>query len=410
MKPVLIGWQPKPWWRALRPLTCILSPAGGGEEFSLSRWRERVRVRVALAPFNCKWLFFLAVALAAGCVTDPFSQLEMTTPQLSSAQLAELQKRAQPPAALGIQVQQQGVLLRFAGVNEYKVPPVVTQPLEKMASADLTAPGGQFRVPVVKATINGQADVRVLLDSGSNRNLLGYSLARRLNVPAIAGLKPMSSFGIGGMVDNYPALVALMQIGGMELRRVFTLISPDTQVLTFRAGLFGDTHLMVFGVSQLRSLSYLTLDYLHGTVTFGAHESYRPDPTLAFSTAAPLRWESDLPYVDVMIDNRWKRPSLIDTGGDYGLVLPRAQASGMHYWQPSRGPVSASHGVGGATLDTRYTVKRVTLGGATFVDVPARTIASGPEMSDRQLMLGNVLLRRYRVTFDFRNNQLWLER
>ena len=357
-----------------------------------------------------RWLVLFVVALAAGCVTDPFSQLETTTPQLTTAQLNDLQKRAQPPAALGIQVQQQGVMLSFAGINEYKVPPMVTQSLEKASSSDLTAPGGQYRVPVVKATINGQANVRVLLDSGSNRNLLGYSLARKLGVPAIAGLKPMNSFGIGGMVDNYPALIALMQVGGMELRRIFALISPDTQVLNFRAGLFGDTQLMVFGVSQLRSLSYLTLDYLRGTVTFGARESYQRDRSLNFGTAVPLRWESDLPYVDVMIDEKWKRPSLIDTGGDYGLVLPRAQASGMHYWQPSRGQVSASHGVGGSTLDTRYVIKRVTMGGANFMDVPARTIASGPEMSDRQLMLGNVLLRRYRDTFDFRHNQLWLER
>jgi len=49
------------------------------------------------------------------------------------------------------------------------------------------------------------------------------------------------------------------------------------------------------------------------------------------------------------------------------------------------------------------------LGGATLVTVPARTIVIGPEPAGGQMLVGNEVLRQYRVTFDFKNQQFWLE-
>jgi hypothetical protein len=34
----------------------------------------------------------------------------------------------------------------------------------------------------------------------------------------------------------------------------------------------------------------------------------------------------------------------------------------------------------------------------------------GPEAAGGQVFLGNAVLRRYRVTFDFKHSTLWLER
>jgi hypothetical protein len=55
-------------------------------------------------------------------------------------------------------------------------------------------------------------------------------------------------------------------------------------------------------------------------------------------------------------------------------------------------------------------VKVAKVGGATFTRVPARTGLIGPEIGGGNVFLGDVVLRRYRVTFDFKHDVVWLER
>ena len=249
------------------------------------------------------WRPFLSVVLAllaASCATDRYGKLETATPTLSPAQIAELQKTAKTPEELGIQMQVTGSSVAFAGVNIVEASENVTVPLVEIPTDKPRETGGLYRAPVILATVNGKTDVRLLLDSGSNRNLFGYTLARSLGIPTIAGLKPMTGYGIGGAVDNYGALVPTMQIGSIGFQKTVAIIGPDAQVLGFTRG----SQVMLLGVNALRGLSYLAIDNLHGNVIFGAHDAYLPDDTLPFMTTAPLHWLGELPAVDVSIDGR----------------------------------------------------------------------------------------------------------
>ena len=146
---------------------------------------------------------FLTVAvalLAAGCASNRQPQLETTTPTLSPGQVAELQRNTKTPEELGIQMQVTERGTGFDGVNLVDAREDVTVPLVEIASDKPYRPGGMYRAPVFVASVNGNAAVRVMLDSGSNRNLLGYTLARSLGIPLITGLKPVTGHGIGGSV------------------------------------------------------------------------------------------------------------------------------------------------------------------------------------------------------------------
>ena len=167
---------------------------------------------------------------------------------------------------------------------------------------------------------------------------------------------------------------------------------------------------MIFGINALKQFSYLAIDSLAGQMTLAPRDEYLPDSDSAFVTAVPMRWLGDLPCVDISVDGRGTIPCVLDTGGDYGLLLPRARAQELGYWKPGRGSVNASRGVGGAGLDTRYEVKQAKLGGATLVKVPGQSILIGPEPLGGEMLIGNQVLRRYRVTFDFRRSVVWLER
>jgi hypothetical protein len=349
--------------------------------------------------------------LLAGCATSPHSQLETATPMLSPAQVAELQQNAQTPDQLGIEMQVTERGINFGGgVNALDARESITVRLLDVSADNPNAPGGSYRVPVILATVNGTPGVRVLLDSGSNRNLFGFTLARSLGIPLIAGLKPMTGYGIGGAVDNYAAVIPSLQIGSIEFRKTIAIVGPDAQVLNFTRGFRDKAQLMILGVNALRGASFLTIDSLRGTVIIGANEAYLPDDTLKFMTTAPLRWVNELPAVDISIDGRDPVPCILDTGGDYGMLVPRTGAIELGYWKPGKGELTTSRGVGGASLGASYMIKEARVGGERLVRIPGHTTLVGPEPGGGQVFLGNVMLRRYRVTFDFKQGVLWLER
>ncbi len=343
-------------------------------------------------------------------MTDPYAQLEKATPVLSPVQVAELQKSAKTSEELGIRMQLARGMAGFGDVNVIEAHENVAAPMVEIPTDQPRQPGGRYRAPVVLASVNGNPDVPVALDSGSNLNLFGYTLARSLGIPLITGVKPITSHGIGGSVDNYAAILPEMQIGSIQFRRMMTLVGPDEQVLGMTHSFWGDKQVMLLGVGALRELSYLTIDNLRGNVIFGARDGYLPDDTLTFMTAVPLHWIGRLPAVDISVDGREAVTCILDTGGDYGMLLPRTRANEWGYWSPGKGPLTIPGGVGGASLATTYQVKVVKVGGATFTRVPARTGLIGPEVGGGNVFLGDVVLRRYRVTFDFKRDTLWLER
>ncbi len=348
--------------------------------------------------------------LLAGCASDPLARLETTTPTLTAAQVATLQRRAQSPEALGIEARLTPVSVAFGGVNQLDATGEATVPLVKFPRTAAREAGEEYRLPVILAKVNGRDHVRVLLDSGSNRNLLGYTLANALDVPIVAGVKPMTGLGIGGAAEAYAGIVPQLDIGAVRMQRVVALVGADAQALGFTRGLFDNKQVMILGLNALRGLSYVSIDYRAGTVTLAASETYTAGATATFATRVPMWWDGDLPFVDVKLDAKKVRPCIVDTGGDYGFLVPRAVARELGYWKPGKERLNTAGGIGGASLGTSYTIREATLGGATFKQIRSRTDLVGPEPAGGRLLLGNAVLRQYRVTFDFRQGLLWLER
>jgi aspartyl protease len=313
------------------------------------------------------------------------------------------------PEELGFQMRVAENAAGFNGVNVIDARENVTVPLLEVLSDKPYLPGGRYRAPVIVASVNGRAGVRVMIDSGSNRSLFGYTLAHSLGIPLIAGLKPITGHGIGGSVEDYIALVPAMQIGSIGFQKMVAIIGPDAQVLSFTRE--GNAQVMLLGVNALRGLSYLTIDNLRGKMIFGAREAYLPDDTLPFMTTASLHWLGDLPAVEISIDGREAMACILDTGGDYGMILPRTRAIELGYWTPGKGAVTVPGGVGGASLAASYEIKQAKVGDATFTRIAGRTGLIGPDIGGGQaVFLGNAVLRGYRVTFDFQRNTLWLEK
>ncbi len=349
--------------------------------------------------------------LLAGCAGAP-PRGEKESPRLAATQTSELQKRAKSAEQLGIEiVAEHGRLLGARRVNEISAAKSVTVPLVG-APGSAAGSGNRYPLPCILATVNGHEGQRVVLDSGSNRVLLGYSLAGDLDIPLIAGLDPVPAHGMGGQgqVNAYWAIVPKLNIGSLELHRLMALVVPDAEVLTYRRSFWGNAQVMIVSVSGLRNLSYLSLDYPRGMATFGSEAEYLPDAAATFATAIPLRWENELPVVDGVLERQYRTACVVDTGGDYGLVLSRAVATELGYWKPGWGSAETSRGIAGEEEGKGFVVHEVKIGEAIFRQVPARARSTGPEPLGGRVLLGNHEMRQYRVTFDFKRSVLWLER
>jgi hypothetical protein len=335
--------------------------------------------------------------------------LPVATPGLSPAQVAALRQRAQDAATLGIQLRRTSTGIHFWGVNELRAPRTVAVPLLKLPSAAASGTE-QYRVPLVAARIDGARVVRVLLDSGSNQNLFGYSLAQRARIPLIAGMDSMKMHGIGGTVESFPAVVRSLEIDGLELRKLLAAVGPDALALNYPRHVFDSGQVMILGLNALRGLSFLSIDYANGTVTLAPDEEYRPQTAAGFVASTPLRWENDLPVLEATVDGKHKLTCIVDTGGFFGMLVPRVKAEETGYWLSGGKALGRSRGVGGETTAVDYTIKLVTIGNANFLKVPARSNLIGPELGGERTLIGSEILRHHRVTFDFRNSLLWLER
>ena len=345
----------------------------------------------------------LTVVLA-GCATG-LDRLETTTPAFSKSQRNDLLQRAKTPTEVGLPEHFNpsvavGAVTSLSNVTVALCPVPTPQPHEL---------GGQFGVPVIRGSVNGKTGVHLLLDSGSNRNLSGYSLAHELGITAVTGLDPVTSRGIGGSVDHLIGVVRSLKVDSLELRRVLALIGPDTQVLNVTHGFWNNPQTLILGLNALRMLSYVSIDAPNGTATFAPRETYQPRSSSIFATAIPLHWVNGLPQIEVVIDGRTVL-CYVDTGGDYGLLLPRKLAGELGYWKPGHETVGISKGVAGASLSATYEVREVKVGSATFAKLAARTQVTGPDAADGTALLGNTGLRQLRVTFDFQHGQMWMER
>jgi predicted aspartyl protease len=342
-------------------------------------------------------VFQMILALVfVGCATQ---RVEFEPRPLTPAQIEALKKRGQPPEALGITMANTPQGLVIGNLAEVVGTQTATLPLMR-----------RNELPVVNVNVHGRANVPMLLDSGSNRTLLEYSLAHSLQIPLIGtDPKPVQAHGIGGTVESYLALIPTIRVGAdIEFRRILTMISPEVSVLK-QKGLIGRTSFGIWGMDSLRKLSYLTIDGRYGTATF--------EPQTAYGTANPrqlvftrMKFVDDLPVIEVMLDRKGPFEAVLDTGGNYALFVPQPLAEQLGYLGKS-GQLRTAAGIGGVTLAQTYTVRSLQIGNGVILNVPAKSeVLTVSPLSGQRCFIGNQLLRQYKVTFDFRNGLLWLER
>ena len=260
------------------------------------------------------------------------------------------------------------------------------------------------RQPIVRARVNGGPWVPFLVDTGASIHLVDDRIA------ASAGLAPGKAQRLyGGGESGFdvgfagPLTLETNGVAWKEQRAAVTHLGyPDKKHF---AGVLGAPILMRYAVQ---------IDYGRRVIRLLDAATYKA-PRGATRVAFEL--QADLPVVRAIVDagnGPHEARLMIDTGGGTFVDLnrPFVDAHGLVDAASDTATVQRP-GLGGTASFIYRAGRRVTLGGLVFENPRlglSRARSGSSSRGERDGVIGNELLRHFRVTFDYRRRMLVLEK
>ncbi|HKV07167.1 MAG TPA: pepsin/retropepsin-like aspartic protease family protein, partial [Thermoanaerobaculia bacterium] len=261
------------------------------------------------------------------------------------------------------------------------------------------------RQPIVQARVNGGPPVPFLVDTGASINLIDERVA------ASAGVSPGASWRMhGGGESGFDARSAgplTLETNGVvwkEQRAALAPIGyPDKK---HYAGFIGAPILMRYAVQ---------IDFTQRVIRLLDPAAYKAP---SGATQIPFELQDDLPVVRVRVDagtGPIEARLMVDTGAGTWVDLnrPFVDAHGLVDAAQETAIVGRPAGLGGTAPFLYREGRSVTFGGVTF-EKPrlgfSRARSGSSSSDERDGVLGNEVLRHFRVTFDYSRRVLVLEK
>ena len=344
---------------------------------------------------------FIALLLATpGCASPAGSDAP-----LAPERIAALERRAQPPERLGLS------LRRRPDGSQYLADARGMLPGARVAAPLLTAPFQPARFPVVRTRLNGRL-VLALVDTGSTMTLIEEPAARRVGLAPIGPpLVRQKGQSLGGDEEYILALAAAMQIGGAEVRKAPFGIVDSRRGLYPLCRIEGYRVEAVLGCDFLHAFAWVSVDYPREVFRASWGGTYEPASGHVVASA-PLVNVFGLPAVEATVGEGRNIRVVLDTGGDFGLWIPRGLAGRMKLPElADTTGTSLSATPGGEAVYKPIASRDVEFGGHVFEDVPA--IAAMLNFGDKDtpyVLLGNHVLKDYIVSVDYGAKRVYLEK
>ena len=255
---------------------------------------------------------------------------------------------------------------------------------------------GHLYLPV---SINGRRFENFVFDTGMN-DTFDVARARSMGLKVI---KTGAAYGAGTeAVENGLTKVERLEIGGLKMENQVIDVTP-----------FAGSGLPIDGGVgyELAKRSVVTIDYGLRRITFTKPESFRPP---ADATRLPLRFASISEIlVDASVDGI-RGEFQLDTGQGSSLFInrPFAEQNGLllKYGSGAKGSI---RGVGGRARAVAFRPSEFAIGSLTPAITDAEIMlsksGSGAE-EDVAGTIGNQILRQYKVTLDYGNEAVYLQR
>ena len=347
--------------------------------------------------------------LGLGCLTGclPSSNIRSPFPDGVRNQLAE---RLQPPQQAGVtlQVRPDGTTKALNShhfsMGEEDTIPMLIRPHSR-------------RLPLIRCRVNGRV-VYALIDTGSTRSLMDYRAALRSNLIPVSHPFPAQDEpadppflvepvrGLGGSINSIFSIAKTLNFGDFQMNTLPIYILDDQWGLAGQGWLAGFRVEMLLGYDIVKQFGSVTFNYRRDKVTFSRHAT---PPQRNGPQSAPLFTRFGLPVVPAQFEGKAVLAA-IDTGGDFGIWIPRSVADNLKLnHSPQARGLNHGKGVGGNTLFRHAGDFPIDLGGISIPPAPVHVSmqpSQGPEAP--VIFIGNRILRNYTVTLDVENGRLLL--
>lgn len=269
-------------------------------------------------------------------------------------------------------------------------------------AADVAVPM-QLRAatPHVMASINGRQAIPLLLDTGATLSVFEPDVATRCGLAPLGGRR-VQIRGVHGTVGSSQAIMNTLQIGPWHATNARCLVRGAS---SFRPQDLGSA---ILGMDHFRRYcSFLTIDYQRNTVELGFERSFQP--TSPAATRTPFRWVTGMPVIRVSSGGiAWD--AVVDSGSSWGIVIDQSTAARLGH---AKGGMSLGNGVvlsgvGGTVLADQA--------GARTIQVPETALCGEAHPGATLYVMpgpkrvGSRFWHGTRLTLDFRDDVLWLER
>ncbi len=260
--------------------------------------------------------------------------------------------------------------------------------------------------PIVQASINGKGPFPFILDTGGH-DILTPVAAAKLGLPTVG-----QGFSLGAGAGSTPTKftrIDRLSLGDAELTASpFVVLQID---LGQAPGLNGkpETIAGIIGLELFERFA-VTLDY-------GAHK-VALNPLDGFAVqgkadvAVPIRFTDDLPLIKASLDGR-VGSFAVDTGNNTDLIVSDgwAKANGLGE-KLSAGGSMTGNSVGGSLEMKKGRAEEFEIGDARLQDL--KVLLAGENMGSLSSRseagnIGDTVLSRFKVTFDYRREFMFLE-
>ena len=262
---------------------------------------------------------------------------------------------------------------------------------------------------IVQVKLNGKGPFNMLLDTGTDPSAIELTTARELGLKLESMGKPASG---GGTSVNlaYLTKLPLVELGGLTAKNI-SAAAIDLSKLSER---LGKPVQGVLGHSLLNG-RVVQIDYPNRVVRF---YSKSPFPKTANQsntsklTVLPFRYRDNV-LIDNVFVNGKKLIGNVDTGssGSFNLTPAAVSYLGLEE-EVRRAEVSTAVGYNGVAENRQGKLDNVTVGGISVAS-PAVVFfgkGTGHDQKPWGINIGNVFLKDFVVTIDYRSKLIRLER
>ena len=262
---------------------------------------------------------------------------------------------------------------------------------------------------ILQVKIAGKGPFNMMLDTGTDPSAIDVATAKEIGLK----LQPLGKTGSGGGTDvnlTYYTKMPLVEAGDFSVKNVETLALNLSKV-SERLGkpLHG-----VLGHSVLNG-RVVQIDYPNRVVRFYSQPLFTKaanQSNTSKRTVMSFRYSDNVLLDDVFVNGK-KVVANLDTGSNGGFNLTPAAVSYLGLDDDvSQARVSSDVGYNGVSENREGKVSNVTVG-AISVDAPAVIFfgkGSGRDQKPWGINIGNVFLKDFVVTIDYRNKLVAFER